>query len=144
MRSTHPPLASWMRAILLATAGLNLMAAGLFFPTAAPLREFMGFPAQAPALYLQLLSGFILIFGLAYLWAGLKAQADVQFIAVASAGKLCFSGLLLWHWLAGSLPLLAALSGLSDLLLGLAFLYWLQTQQQQSLPEPELNNRGTR
>jgi hypothetical protein len=114
-----------MRRALLATAAMNLVGALTFTPWGDTLRAFVGMPAGAHPVYLVTIASFVLIFGIAYLWTGLRGHADPLFIAVAAAGKLAFFGVLAGFWLAGELPLLAPLTALGDLVFGAMFVAWL-------------------
>ncbi len=109
---------------MIVTALMNVLGAITFVPAARPLREMGGLPGDAPALYLATLAAFVLIFGIAYLWAGVTGTADRLFIAVATAGKLSFAGLVMAFAASGLLPPKAAQAGIGDLVFGLLFLVY--------------------
>jgi hypothetical protein len=123
--TTMTKLPTWMRVAMLATAVMNIVGAISFVPSARRLREMGGFPAVAHPLYLSSLGAFILIFGLAYLWAGVTGRADRMFVSVGAAGKLAFFALLVRYWAAGLLDTTAVASGTGDLVFGVLFLVWL-------------------
>ena len=122
-------LPTWMRGALFATAGMNLIGAVAFAPPARALRAFAGMPEGGHPLYLATVSMFVLLFGLAYLWAALAGHADRLFVTVAAAGKLAFFSLLVWFWVAGAVPSRAPLAGMGDLIFGILFLKWLFTAE---------------
>lgn len=115
----------WMRAVMLATAVMNLGGAFAFLPSAQPLRQLGGFPDAPHPLHLTAVGVFIFIFGLAYLSTAVTGRADRLFVGVAAAGKLGFFGLLVLYWALGLLPAKAVASGTGDLIFGSLFLLWL-------------------
>lgn len=125
MTDTVHGLPHWMRRTLLATAALNMVGALLMAPpTGGSLRPIVGLPEGHP-LYMWIVAAFVLIFGAAYLSAGLTGQADTLFIAVGAAGKIAFSVALILFWLDGALPWKAPMLGSSDLVFGGLFCVWL-------------------
>jgi hypothetical protein len=114
-----------MRVAMIVTAAMNGFGAALLSPIGAGLRVFFGLPDDGSTLYMSVVACFILIFGLAYLWAGVQGQADTLFVAVAAIGKLTFFGLLVGFAVAGQLPGRVVLGGLGDLFFGVLFLVWL-------------------
>jgi hypothetical protein len=118
-------LPTWMRRALFITAGMNVLAAVAFVPSAHVLRTVAGMPEGEHPLYLATVSMFILLFGLAYLRLAVTGRADRLFIAVAAAGKLSFFALLVWFWGIGDLPARAPVLGTADLIFGVLFLTWL-------------------
>jgi hypothetical protein len=125
-----------MRRAMFATAAMNALAVPLFLPGAASLRALAGFPAPGHPLFVLTAGLFVLLFGIAYLWAALTGRADPFFIALAGCGKLGFFALLVWFWAAGHLPLRAPLLGGGDLAFGVMFVVWVW-----SLREP-VNDAG--
>lgn len=120
-RNTLP---TWMRRALLATALMNLVAAGLFLPPAAALRERAGFPPGDPV-YLLTIALFVLLFAVGYLYCGLTGRAERLFLWLSAVGKLAFVTVLVLCWATGELSVLAPLSAGGDLVFGLLFLKWL-------------------
>ena len=118
-------LPTWMRGALFATAGMNIVGTALFAPSARVLRAVAGLPEGEHPLYLATVSMFVLLFGLAYLWAAAAGRAERLFITVAAVGKLSFFALLVWFWAVGALPVRAPLVGTGDLIFGILFLAWL-------------------
>src|SRR5213593_4622977 len=118
-------LPTWMRRALFATAAMNILGAVLFAPSARTLRAIAGMPEGDHPLYLATVSMFVLLFGLAYLWAALAGRADRLFITLAAVGKLSFFALLVWFWAGGALSVRAPLAATGDLVFGVLFLKWL-------------------
>jgi hypothetical protein len=118
-------LPTWLRRAFLATAVMNVCGALLFLPFAAPVRALVGVPPGEHAVYLVTLAMFVLLFGVAYGYAGWTGRADELFVALAVAGKLSFVAILVAFWLAGSVAFTAPLSAAGDLVFGLLFLTWL-------------------
>lgn len=124
---TLPP---WMRGALFATAGMNILAAVAFIPAAESLRALAGLPEGGHPFYLVTVAMFVLLFGLAYLWAAVHGRPERLFIAMAAAGKLSFFGLLVWFWAVGAVPTRAPVVGSADLIFGVLFLAWLRSDQR--------------
>lgn len=123
-----------MRIALLATGLMNMGGAILFMPIFPRLREFNGLPNAAHPLYLWIISIWIFLFGVGYLWLGLTGKRERLFLLIGAGGKLSFFGLLVVYWANGELPAQAAIGGLADLFFGLIFLYWLwQTRRGENL-----------
>lgn len=118
-------LPGWMRVVMLVTAVVNILGSFAFIPSARALREISGLPPFAHPFYLASIGAFILIFGLAYLWAGVTGKADRLFVAVAAAGKFAFFALLVRYWVGGLVPLSAVLSGTGDKVFAALFASWL-------------------
>lgn len=117
-------LPTWMRRALLATALMNLVAAGLFLPPAAALRERAGFPPGEPV-YLLTIALFVLVFAAGYLYCGLTGRAERLFLWLAAVGKLGFVSVVVLCWTTGDVSLLAPISAGGDVVFGLLFLKWL-------------------
>ena len=121
---------------MFATAAMNIIGSLAFLPAIHALRGMSGFPVAAPPVYLLTIGAFILIFGVAELWVAVTGVADKLFVAVSAAGKLAFFAILVWCWAAGTLPALAVLSGLGDLVFGSLFLIWLYTANSRASQYP--------
>lgn len=119
------PLPTWMRRALLATAAMNLVAAGAFLPSAGAVRALAGLPDDTHPFYLATIAMFVLLFGLGYLWSGATGRADRLFIVISAIGKVSFFMLLVVFWSAGQLSPRAPLLGSADLFFGVLFLIWL-------------------
>ncbi len=120
-------LPPWMRGALFTTAGMNIVAAVAFLPPARVLRAVIGMPQDAHPLYLTTVSMFVLLFGLAYLWAAVEGRADRLFVTMAAVGKLSFFILLVWFWATGALSPRAPLAGTADLVFAVLFFVWLSS-----------------
>ena len=118
-------LPSWMRGALFAAAAMNVLGAVAFAPPAGALRALVGMPETGHPLYLAMVSMFVLLFGIGYLWAALSGHVDRLFITIAAVGKLSFFTLLVCFWAAAALPARTVLTGTGDLFFGLLFLTWL-------------------
>jgi hypothetical protein len=127
-------LPGWMRTALLATAVMNGLAAILFLPPAAGLRELAGLPAGGHPFYLTTVSLFVALFGVGYLWFGLTGRADRFFIAFAALGKLSFFALAFGFALAGALSFRGALLAGGDLVFAVLFLRWLFAPDPATAP----------
>jgi hypothetical protein len=119
------PLPPWMRTALYATAGMNVVAAGMFLPRAKPIRDLIGLPPFGHPLYATTVAMFILLFGLAYLWTAIAGRSDRVFIALAAAGKLSFFSILVCFSAMGLLPWRAPVLGSADLFFSILFSIWL-------------------
>lgn len=135
-------LSIFMRGAMFATAGMNILGAAAFVPSARALRAIAGMPEGDHPLYLATVSMFVLIFGLAYLWAAVAGRAERLFVAVAAAGKLSFFALLVWFWAIGALPIRAPLAGTGDLIFGVLFLRWLYRAQAVPASAPAARAGG--
>ncbi len=118
-------LPPWMRVALWATTLLNLLGSIAFVPQFPMGREMMSLPAAGHPIYLWIIAEFIFIFGVAYAYCAWTSRAPRVFIGVAAAGKLSFFATMVGFWLAGEVPMKAALGASSDLLFGGLFLLWL-------------------
>jgi len=58
-------LPTWLRRAFLATSVMNVSAALLLLPFAAPVRELVGVPPGEHALHLVTIAMFVLVFGVA-------------------------------------------------------------------------------
>jgi len=114
-----------MRRVMLAAAVLNTLGAITFIPAFTGLRVQGHLPNDAHPVYLWMIALWIFFFGVAYLYLGITGRVEKVFIAVGSAAKLSFFGLLLGFALAGDLPIQAATSGIADLVFGSVFTVWL-------------------
>lgn len=114
-----------MKRALIATAVMNVFGALLFVPPVTFFRKFFGFPADTHPLYLWIISLWIFFFGICYLWLGLTERREPLFLAIAAAGKISFSLLLIIYAAGGEIPAMAAASGLLDLFFGLFFIGYL-------------------
>jgi hypothetical protein len=121
-----------MKLALIATGLLNMVGAILFMPIFPRLRQSNGFPGMAHPLYLWIISIWIFLFGICYLWLGVTGKRERLFLIIGSAGKLSFVGLLFIYWSIGELPLQTAISSLADLFFALIFLFYLwQTRSEE-------------
>lgn len=118
-------LPRWLRGVMLVAAALNAFGAYLFFPSTISLRQVVGLSAEGHPFLFSVISAFILIFGLAYLAAGLSGRADPMFLLVAAAGKLAFFCIAGAYWAAGAFSLRVPVAAVSDLVFALIFLWWL-------------------
>ncbi|MEP6924035.1 MAG: hypothetical protein ABI954_06200 [Pyrinomonadaceae bacterium] len=118
-------MSKWMRVALLSTAAMNMFGALLFVPSFSGLREFLGLPNPSHGLYLWIISSWIFLFGVCYLWLGITGRRERLFLVVGAAGKLSFVVLMFTYYLAGEIPLTAALASLSDLFFAAIFAFYL-------------------
>jgi hypothetical protein len=137
-------LPTWMRRALLATAVMNVFAAGAFLPSAGAIRALAGLPDDAHPFYLATIAMFVLLFGLGYLWSGATGHADRLFIAIAAIGKISFFVLLVGFWSVGQLSPRAPLLGSADLFFGVLFVIWLSRSGSAVTAELPAGGAGNR
>ncbi len=118
------PTMRTMRMVLVSGGPVNAIGALIFAPPLPWVRELFGLPG-GHALYLWILSIWILLFGVAYSAMGLSGRIDRTFLWVAAGGKATFSLALVAMAMAGEIPFVAALVGLPDLALAGYFARWL-------------------
>jgi hypothetical protein len=115
-----------MRWLLLASGPMNLGGAVLFAPPMGALRQGLRLP-DADALYLWILSAWVLAFGVAYFAMGWTGRPSRGVIALGAWGKAVFAVLVMALAARGRVSLLAGVSAMPDLLMSLAFAWWLWT-----------------
>lgn len=118
-------LDSRMRAILAATAVMNLIGSATFTPLGDGLRSGLGMPPSHP-LYLLTIGTFIFWFGVGYASMARSGRAERTFLVVAAGGKASFGLTLAAFAAAGSVPWLVAASGVPDLVFAWLFVDWLR------------------
>ena len=119
-----------MRAILVASGPINAIGALIFAPPFPFVRDLFGLPA-GHALYLWILSTWILVFGIAYWSMGRRGRVDRTFLAVGAAGKASFAIALFALAASGDIPVTACLVGVPDLGLAVVFAGWLSRTRDQ-------------
>ena len=122
---TQMPL--WMKIALIATGVLNMFGAVLFLPASESLRTANGFPAGSHPFYLSIISSWIFLFGLCYLWLGIKGRNERLFLVIGAAGKAAFVVLAVLFAALGDIPVTTVLSTLPDLVFAALFTYHLVT-----------------
>jgi hypothetical protein len=125
-------LPTWMRGALIATATMNFLATVAFVPPGSALRAIAGFPEGGHPFYMATVGMFVLLFGGAYLYAGVTGRPDRLFIGVAAIGKISFVALVSCFWAAGTLPPRAPVTAMGDLFFGVLFLRWLARTRAES------------
>lgn len=113
-----------MRRVLVSGGPTNAIGALIFAPPFPWVRELFGLPG-GHALYLWILSIWILLFGIAYAAMGLRGRVDRTFLWVAAGGKASFAIALVAMAMAGEIPAVGAVVGLPDLALAVYFARWL-------------------
>ncbi len=114
-----------MRIVLIATGILNMFGAALFFPLFQSLRVSNNLPLESHPLYLGIISSWILLFGLCYLWLGINGRNERLFLVIGGAGKLAFVILMFSNYATGQIPLTTVASSLPDLFFAILFGFWL-------------------
>ena len=114
-----------MRTLLKASGPINVIGALIFAPPFPWVRHVFGLP-DGHALYLWILSTWILVFGVAYWSMGVSGRADRTFLAVSAAGKASFALALIAMALAGEIPSIATVVGMPDLAIAAMFAAWLR------------------
>jgi hypothetical protein len=120
-----------LRALLIASGPINAVGAVVFAPPFPFVRQWFGLP-DGHALYLWVLSSWILVFGIAYFSMGWTGRIDRTFLAVGAAGKTSFSLALMALAAAGDLDPLAVVVGLPDLAMAAVFTAWLLATQEST------------
>jgi hypothetical protein len=117
----------WMRAAVVATGVMNMFGTLLFLPASESLRTANGFPAGSHAFYLSIISSWIFLFGLCYLWLGFKGRDERLFLVIGAAGKAAFVAIAFLFAALGEVSLTTAMSTLPDLVFATMFAYYLVT-----------------
>jgi hypothetical protein len=124
VNATREDLEPGMRALLVVSGPINAIGAVIFAPPFPFVRDLFGLP-DGHALYLWILSIWILVFGIAYWSMGRSGHVDRTFLAVGAAGKAAFSLVLLALAAAGEISPVATIIGLPDLGIAAVFAGWL-------------------
>lgn len=109
-----------LRRLLVAGGPINAIGALIMAPPFPWIREFFGLPG-GHALYLWILSVWILLFGIAYSSMGLSGRIDRTFLAVGAGGKATFALALIAMAIWSDVPARAVLLGLPDLAMAAYF-----------------------
>jgi hypothetical protein len=113
------------RMLLRASAPLNVFGALVLAPPFPYARRLAGLP-EGHAIWLWMLSIWVLSFGVAYWRVGTSGVAERNFLGVAAIGKASFSLVLVAAAVAGEVPWLAAVAASPDLVLAVFFADWLR------------------
>lgn len=113
-----------MRVLLVACGPMNAAGAVSFAPWFPSARRLVGLP-EPPAMYLWIISAWVLAFGCAYVWQGMTGRASRGVLVLGAWGKLVFGGVLLTEWSRGAVPAFAAAAAVPDLVLAVVFGAWL-------------------
>jgi hypothetical protein len=84
-----------------------------------------GMPVPVPSFYTTHLALIVLLFAGVYAWLARAPRPDRAVVVLATWGKLQFFAVYAGYWAAGQLPNRAVVSTSGDLVLGLAFAWWL-------------------
>jgi hypothetical protein len=93
-----------------------------------------GMPAPVPSFYTTHLALIVLLFAGVYAWLARAAQPNRAVVVISTWGKLQFFAVYVGYWVAGQLPGRAVASASGDLVLGLAFLWWLRATRPARVP----------
>lgn len=104
---------------------MNMAAALAFIPAFRGIREMESLPEAGNPFYAWTIAICLFFFGIAYLWLAFSETRQTLLILIGALGKVAFAILLIGLVLFGELPVRAALSGLSDLVIALIFFVWL-------------------
>ncbi len=119
-----------MRWMLMVSGPMNLVGAVLFSPPMSVLRQAFGLP-ESDAFYLWTLSAWVLAFGVAYFAMGWSGRADRGVLALGAWGKGVFAVLTISLVAQGRASALAAAGAIPDLVMAVAFSFWLWTSFQE-------------
>lgn len=122
-----PQLPLWIKIALITTGALNMFGTVLFLPVSESLRIANGFPAGSHPFYLSIISGWIFLFGVCYLWLGIKGRNERLFLVIGATGKGAFVVLAFLFAALGDIPVTTALNTLPDLAFAVMFTYYLVT-----------------
>ena len=122
-------LSPFMRWLLMASGPMNLVGAVLFSPPMGALRGAFGLPGSDD-FYLWIVSAWVLAFGVAYVVMGWSGHADRGVLALGAWGKGVFAVLTISLVAQGRAPALAAAGAIPDLVMAVAFSFWLWTSFQ--------------
>lgn len=122
----------WMRIALIVTGFMNMFGAVLFLPASESLRAANGFPAGAHPLYLSIISSWIFLFGLCYLWLGIKDRDERLFLVIGAAGKAAFVALAFLFAARGDIPVTTAISTLPDFAFAAIFSFHIVKSKKQA------------
>lgn len=126
----YSPTPLWMKIALIVSGVLNMFGALLFLPASSALRTANGLPDGSHPFYLSIISSWIFLFGLCYLWLGIKGRSERLFLVIGAAGKTAFVALAFLFAALGDIPITTALSTLPDLLFASIFAYYLLTSTE--------------
>ena len=119
--NSFDPTSGYERALFFSAALFNLLVALGFALPDSPVWTLMGVAPPQQLLLLHLLTAFILLFGLAYLWIGLDVRGKAPLILLGAVGKLMMFALALTHWLLGMAPAAFPALGAGDLVYAVLF-----------------------
>jgi len=122
-----------MKIALIATGVLNMFGGVLFLPVSESLRTANGFPGGSHPFYLSIISSWIFLFGLCYLWLGIKGRNERLFLAIGAAGKAAFVVLTFLFVTLGDIPVKTALSTLPDFVFAAIFTVYLWSQRSRTI-----------
>lgn len=120
-----------IRTALRASALFNVGGALLFaFPDSVG--RLAGVPPGAPAPYVVLVTGFVLLFGGAYAWAASRPAVDRTVVGLGAIGKSGAFVSIFGCWLAGAAPFVSVVAMGGDLAFAAVFAWWLVTDPAAS------------
>ena len=121
-----------MKIALIATGVLNMFGTVLFLPASESLRIVNGFPAGSHPLYLSIISSWIFLFGLCYLWLGISGRIERLFLVIGAAGKAALVALTFLFASSGDIPFGTAISSLPDLIFAAIFVFYLWSHRSRA------------
>ncbi|MDZ8186398.1 MAG: hypothetical protein RMX96_16300 [Nostoc sp. ChiSLP02] len=115
----------WFRYLLISTAIFNFFGAVIFALPIFGQQELSGLPENSHPFYLWVISSWIFLLGVGYLWLAFSPKPERLFVAVAAGMKLTIALLFFAFWMLGELKSNFILAGCGDLFFGIGFIYWL-------------------
>jgi hypothetical protein len=114
------------RIILFVSFVFNMVGASLFGLPGSFMARMISMP-WPPVIYRTVVTAFIVVFGLAYLWLALQPVISRVLVGFSAVTKLAIFGAIAAAWFHGDTPLIGLAIGGGDLVLAGLYLWWLRT-----------------
>jgi hypothetical protein len=110
----------------------NFGAAFIFYFLHGPLFSFLGMQPVGDAMFVQLFSMAVLLFGVGYYWVSRDLNRNHGILKLGIAGKVIVFTILTYHLLFhGCIHWLLALAGVVDLIFAVLFIKFLMAFEKQ-------------
>jgi hypothetical protein len=114
------------RIILIVSFVFNMVGASLFGFPGSLMARMVNMP-WPPVIYRTVVTAFILIFGLAYLWLALQPVISRVLVGFSAVMKLAIFGAIAVTWFHGDTPMTGLMIGTGDLVFAGLYVWWLRT-----------------